>query len=128
MTIVVAVVRVVVVVIPVDGHRTMMRSRTVRIPNIVGIRTVPSPTIVETAVIPEGIVVVRTIVIVRPPPVVAHVNAYSPAGRTVVIPIQIGEIWIVVAKTQANVGVETTKAGAIAVIVVIVRVIRVTAR
>jgi len=126
-TIVVAVVRVVVVVVPVNRHRTMMRSRTVRIPSIVGIRTIPSPTVVETAVIPEGIVVVGTIVIVRPPPVVAHVDAYSPAGRAVVIPIQIGEVWIVIAKTQANVSVETTNAGTISVIVVIVRVIRVCA-
>lgn len=86
MTIVVAVVRIVVVVIPVDGHRTI-RSWIVRIPSVVGIRTVPAPTVVETAAIPCRTVVVRTIVIVRPPPVVAHVDAYSPAGRTIIVPI-----------------------------------------
>ena len=75
MTIVVAVVRVVVVVIPVDGHRTMrMMPWTVRLPSIGGIRAVPSPTVVEAAAIPEGIVVVGTIVVVWPPPIVAHVN------------------------------------------------------
>lgn len=127
MTIVVAMVRVVVVVIPVDGHRAMRRSRAVRIPNVVGVRAVPAPAVVETAAIPCGTVVVRTIVIVRPPPIVAHVDAYSPTGRTVIIPIQVGEKGVVVAPTHVNIGVETTDAGGIAVIVVIVRVIRISA-
>ena len=129
MTIVIAVVRVVVVVVPVNGHRAMrMMSRTVRLPSVNGIRTVPAPTVVETAVIPEGIVVVRTIVIVRPPPVVAQVDADAPTGGRVVVPVQVGEVRVVVAPTGVNVGVETTDAGTICVIVVIVRVIRVGAR
>ena len=128
MTIVIAVVRVVVVVVPVNGHRAMRRSRAVRIPNVVGVRAVPAPAVVETAVIPEGIVVVGTIVIVRPPPVVAQVDADAPAGGRVVVPVQVGEVRVVVAPTGVNVGVETTDAGTICVIVVIVRVIRVGAR
>ena len=126
MTIVIAVVRVVVVVVPVNGHRAMRRSRAVRIPNVVGVRAVPAPAVVETAVIPEGIVVVGTIVIVRPPPVVAQVDADAPTGGRVVVPVQVGEVRVVVA--GVNVGVETTDAGTICVIVVIVRVIRVGAR
>lgn len=79
-TIEVAIVVVVVVVIPVDGSgtvRTMgtVRAWIVRIPGVVGIRTIPTPTVVETAVVPEGIVVVGTIVVARPPPVVTHVDA-----------------------------------------------------
>lgn len=109
MSVVIAAVRVVVVVVPVDGHRTVMvMSRTVRIPSVVGIRTIPAPSVVETAVVPSGTVVVRTIVIVRPPPVVTYVDAQAPAGGTVIIPIHIGEVGVVVAPTRVNIGVEST--------------------
>lgn len=107
MTIVVAVVWIAVVVIPVDRHRTMRMMWNVRIPSVDGIGTVPSPTVVEAAVIPDGIIVVRAIVIVRPPPIVTHIDAYSPAGRAVVIPIQVGEEGVVVAPANVYIGVES---------------------
>lgn len=105
MTIVEAVVRVVVVVIPVDRHRVMMvRPRIVRIPSVV--RSVPAPTVVEAAAVPAGTIVIGTIVVVRPPPVVAHVNAYTPACWTVIVPIHVGEVGVVVTPAEGNVSVE----------------------
>jgi hypothetical protein len=109
-SIVIAMVLVAVVVIPVDGHRTVMvMSRTVRIPSVV-VRTIPSPTIVETAVVPVGVIIVRTVVVVRPPPIIAHVNAQTPAGRAVVIPVHVGEIGVVVAPSDINIGVKSADA------------------
>ena len=74
-SVVITVILVVVVVVVVDGIITIvvMMPRLVVCP--VMVRTIPTPTIVETIVVPVGRVVIRTIVIVRPPPVVAHVNA-----------------------------------------------------
>ena len=73
-SVVVAVVVVVVVVVVVDGFKTGM----VMVPRIVVcpmvVRTVPAPAIVETIVIPIGRVVVWTVVVARPPPIVTHVN------------------------------------------------------
>ena len=123
--IVIAVVLVVVVVIVVDGLWTVMVmviSRAVRIPSVV-VRVVPSPTIVEAAVIPVGVIIVRAVVVVRPPPIIAQVDADTPAGGTVVIPIHVGEIGVVVAPTRVNIGVESADARAIAVIIVVVRII-----
>lgn len=131
MTIVVAVVRVVMVVVVVNGRGTVrtirtVRARIVRIPNVVGVGSVPTPSVVETAVVPEGIVVVGTIVVIRPPPVVTQVDAYAKAGWAVVIPVHVGEEGVVVTKTHIDIGVKSAESGTVAIIVVIVRIIRAT--
>lgn len=75
MPVVVGVVRVMVVVVVVDGLAARMVVRV--IPGIIAdvVRTVPAPTVVETVVIPVGRIVVGTVIVVRPPPVVAQINA-----------------------------------------------------
>lgn len=75
-TIIVGMILVVVVMIPVDGHRAVraVRARAVRIPSIV-VGIVPAPSVVETVAVPVGGIVVGTVVIARPPPVITHVNA-----------------------------------------------------
>lgn len=74
MTIVITVVLVVVVMIVV--YRII--AAVVMVPRVVVspivIRVVPAPTIMESIVIPIRRIVVRTIIIARPPPVVSHVN------------------------------------------------------
>lgn len=126
-SVVVGVVVVVVVVIVVDGLWTVRTVRTMRmIPRIVVsvMWSVPAPTVVETIVVPVRIVPVRTIVVSRPPPVVTQVDADAPAGRTVVVPIQVGEVWVVIAPASVHVGVEAADTRSIAVVIVVVGIIR----
>lgn len=126
--IVIAVVRVMVVVIPVDGHRAVrtiraVRAWIVRTPSVIGVRSIPTPTVVETAVVKEGIVIVRTVVVVRPPPVVTHVNAYAKAGGTVIVPVHVGEEGVVVTKSQIDIRVKSADTGSVAVVVIVIRII-----
>lgn len=128
-TVVVAVVVVVVVVVVVNRSGTMTRVVWM-IPWIVNvIRSVPTPTptVVEAAAVPAGTVIVGAVVISRPPPVVAQVDAQTPAGRTVVIPVQVGEEGIIVAKAKGNIGVESAETRTVAVVVVVVRIVAVVA-
>lgn len=126
-SVVVAMVRIVVVVVIVDRHRAV-RARAVRmIPRIVSVvGWAPAPTVVESAAIPIRIIVVRTI-IVRPPPVVTHVDAQTPACRAVVIPVQVSEVGVVVAPAGVNIGVKSADTRTVAVIIVVVRVVFVAA-
>ena len=75
-TIIVAVVLVVVVVVVVNWIAAVMM---IMIPRVnVGqmmVGVVPAPSIVETIIIPIGRIVVGTVIIARPPPIVTHVNA-----------------------------------------------------
>ena len=73
-SVIVAVVLVMVVVVVVDGHWSVrsVRPRTVRVPCVV--RIIPAPPVVESVVIPIGRIVVGTIIVARPPPVITHVN------------------------------------------------------
>jgi hypothetical protein len=118
-TIVVAVVRVVMVVVVIDGSGTV-RMRSVRmIPRIVVgvIRSVPAPAVVEAAIVPAGTIVIGTIIVVRPPPVVTQVDANAPAGRAVVVPVHVGEEGVVVAPSGVNIGVKSAETGTVAVVV-----------
>lgn len=65
-------VRVVVVVIVVDGLAARMIRMVRVIPGIVGVVVwvIPAPTVTETVVIPIGGIVVGTVVVSRPPPVI----------------------------------------------------------
>ena len=72
-TVVVTVVLVMVVVVVVDGITAMvMVPRVVVSPIVIGI--VPAPAVVEPVVIPIGRVVVWTVIVIRPPPIISHVN------------------------------------------------------
>ena len=73
--VVVGVVRVVVVVVVVDGLGAVMMVRMIPGTAARVMRTVPAPAVAETVVIPVGRIVVGTVVVARPPPVVTQVNA-----------------------------------------------------
>lgn len=63
-------------VVPVVGGPVMVRTMPRMIAVIpVSVRMIPSPSVVEPIVIPSVIIIVRTIVVAWPPPVVTHVNA-----------------------------------------------------
>ena len=72
-TVVEAVVLVMMVVVVVNGVIAMVMVPRIVISPIV-IRIVPAPAVMETVVIPIGRVVIGAIVIVRPPPIVTHIN------------------------------------------------------
>ena len=74
MTVVIAVILVMVVVIVVNRITAMMMIPWINVSQVVVIRVVPTPAVMETIVIPIRRIVVRTIIIARPPPVVSHVN------------------------------------------------------
>ena len=73
-TIVVAGVLVMMVVVIVDGHRAVMMIPRIIVRHVV-VRILPAPTVVETVIIPIGGIVVGTVIVARPPPIIAHVNA-----------------------------------------------------
>lgn len=122
-------VRVVVVVIVVDGLAARMIRMVRVIPGIVGVVVwvIPAPTVTETVVIPIGGIVVGTVVVSRPPPVITQVNAQTPAGWIIIIPIHIGEVGIVIAPTGIYIGVEPTEAGTVTVVVIVIGVVTVAA-
>jgi len=127
-SIVEAVVRVVMVVVVADGFVAGMIMRMPgTVVTMVGVRSVPAPTVAETAVIPVGSIVVGTVVIVRPPPVVTQVNAYAPAGWTIVIPVHVREEGVIVTKTQRDTGVKSAEPGAVTIIIVVIGVVAGTA-
>ena len=74
-TVIIAVVLVMVIVIVVYGviAVVVMMPRIVVCPVVIWV--VPSPTIVEPIIIPIRGIIVGTIVMVWPPPVITHVNA-----------------------------------------------------
>jgi hypothetical protein len=59
--------------------------------------TMPAPTIAESMTIVAIIMIVRTIIGFRPPPIIAIIDTYPPIGRNRVVPIEIGEIGVVIA-------------------------------
>ncbi len=72
-TVVVTVVLVMVVVVVVNGITAMVMMPRIVVSPIV-IRIVPAPAVVETVVIPIGRIVVGTVIVIRPPPIISHVN------------------------------------------------------
>lgn len=95
----------------------------VMVPAVIAVRIVPAPSVVESAVIVTVRIVVRTIVVGRPVPVIAEVDAHAPVVRVVIIPIHIGIVGIVVSPAVVDVGVKTANARRIVVVIVIVVVI-----
>lgn len=117
----VAVVVVVVVVIVVNGYVVVMMI----VPEWVAavVVSVPAPSVVETVVIPVRTVIVWAIVETWPPPIVSQVNAQTPTGWLSVIPVHIGEKWVVISPSSIYVGVEPAYAGSVIIVVIIVWVI-----
>ena len=64
-------------VVPVVGGKVMVRMMPGVVPVIPpsSIRMMPAPSVVEAVMIPSVIIIIRTIVITWPPPIVTHVNA-----------------------------------------------------
>lgn len=88
MPVIIGMVRVKMVVPVVNGHVVMMsvpRMYAVIVPTTIGM--MPSPPIVEAIMVPSIIIIVWPIVVAGPPPVVTHVNAYTPVAWTIIIPV-----------------------------------------
>jgi len=125
-SIVEGVVTVEIVVIVVGGHPIVVMPIMVTIiPIVVMVRMMvsPSPTIGETVVIPAISIVVRTVGVAWPPPVIAHVNAYTPVIWIVIIPVKVGVERIVITPSAVKVAVEATNAGCVIIIVVVILII-----
>lgn len=126
MAIVEGVVAVEIVVIIVGSHPVVVVPVAVTIIPVVvkmWMMVCPTPTVREAIVVPTVTIVVRTVVVARPPPVVAHVNTYAPVVWIVVIPIQVGVERVVIAPSAIEVAMEATDAGGVIIVIIIIFVI-----
>ena len=87
------------------------------------IRIVPAPAVIESAVVVTIRIVIRTIVIGRPIPVISKIDAYAPVVRVVIIPVHVCEIGVVISPAVIDMAVETTNPRRIVIIVVIIVVV-----
>ena len=120
------VVVVIVVVIVVCGHPVVVMPPSVAvIPIVVMVRMMisPTPTVCETVVVPAVTIIIWTVCIARPPPVITHINAYTPVIWVVIIPIEIGVEGIIISPSAVEVAVETADAGGVIIIIVIVLIV-----
>ncbi len=82
-----------------------------------------SPSEGVTVVVPAAAIVVGTIVRRGPPPVVTEVNTYTPGRWIRIIPVEVGEIGIVIAPAAVNIRVETTQTRGVIVVVIVVIIV-----
>ena len=122
MAIVEGMIAIEVVMIVVDSPIVVMPSPSIMMVPV-RVIVIPSPAVMESVIIPSIVIVVWTVVIARPPPVIAHIDTQAPVGRAIVVPIQVCEIGIIIAPTAVYIGVETTQTGSVVVIVIIVIVV-----
>ena len=90
---------------------------------MIGMMISPAPTIGEAVVIPAVTIIVRTVRVAGPPPIVAHINAYTPVIWIVVIPIQVGVERVVITPSAIEVAVEPANAGGVIIVIVVVLII-----
>ena len=121
MVIIMTVVAVVTEVARMTGAAPSMI--TMVVPAVVAVRIMPAPAVIESAVIVTMRVIVRTIVVGRPVPVVTEIHTHAPVAGIIIIPIHIGVVRIVVAPTTIYTSMETTDTRCIIVIIVIVVII-----
>ena len=124
MSVVIGVVRIVGVVIVVNGLAAGVIRMVRIVPRIVG---AVAPSVAPAPVVPVGVVPVGTVVVAWPPPIVTQVDTDAPAGWIIIIPVQIGEVGVVVSPTGVHVGVEPTEAGTVTVVVIVVGIVAVAA-
>lgn len=126
MTVVEGVVAVKVVVVIVGRQPVVMvpMARIAVIPvMVVRMMISPSPAIGEPIVVPPVTIVIRTVGVAWPPPIITHVNAYAPVVWVVIVPVQVCIEGIIVTPPTIQVGVETTDARSVIIVIVIILVI-----